>query len=71
MRRFETRFLLWRKRPRGEGGDALQSRASNLFRRFFDLIERLERPVSGLETKSEPPRKARVTRLDADAERKP
>jgi hypothetical protein len=71
MRRFDTRLLWRRKFRRGEAGDALQSRATNLFRRFFDLIERLERPVSGLETKSEPARKARVTRLDADAERKP
>jgi hypothetical protein len=42
-----------------------------LFRRFFDLIERLERPQPPLETKSEPVRKVRITRLDEDAERKP
>jgi hypothetical protein len=42
-----------------------------LFRRFFDLIERLERPVPKLETKSEPVRKLRITRLDQDAARKP
>ncbi len=42
-----------------------------LFRRFFDLIERLERPLPTLETKSEPERKVRITRLDEDAARKP
>jgi hypothetical protein len=44
---------------------------ARLFRRFFELIERLERPEPWLETKSEPQRKLRITRLDDDAARKP
>jgi hypothetical protein len=60
------------KRGRRTGiGPPVAERADGVFRRFFDLIERMERPQPKLETKSEPPRKLRITRLDADAERRP
>ena len=38
--------------------------AARIFRRFFDLIERIEAPRRGIETKSAPRPKARITRLD-------
>jgi hypothetical protein len=54
--------------PRGSGEDAAPSgegerRATRIFRRFFDLIERIE-GRRRIETKSAPRPEARITRLD-------
>ena len=43
----------------------------DIFRRFFDLIARFERPLGGLETKSASPRCVRITRLDDETSRIP
>lgn len=51
----------------GAGGKSVP--AGEVFRRFFDLIERFERPKR-IETKSAPHPRVRITRLDEDAPRK-
>jgi hypothetical protein len=71
MRRIMTHWVRGARGRRGGAAPPVTERADGLFRRFFDLIERMERPQPKLETKSEPRRKLRVTRLDADAERRP
>jgi hypothetical protein len=71
MRNIMTNWVRGTRGRRGGTGPPIAARADGLFRRFFELIERMERPQPTLETKSEPRRKLRVTRLDADAERRP
>ncbi|MGL5447931.1 MAG: hypothetical protein ACRDBL_11535 [Rhabdaerophilum sp.] len=71
MRRIMTD---WVKKQRGRRNGVeppIVAKADGIFRRFFDLIERMERTPPKLETKSEPERKLRVTRLDDDAVRRP
>lgn len=69
MRRFETRFMWWRKAKSQKDMGSHAGAANSTFRLFFDLIERLERPQTGLETKSAPQRKARISLLGPDAKR--
>lgn len=71
MWRFTRPTLSRRARRSGNPSLAKGLEPGRLFRRFFELIERLERPEPWLETKSEPQRKLRITRLDDDAARKP
>jgi hypothetical protein len=46
--------------PSGEG----EARVTRIFRRFFDLIEKIEGRKRRIETKSAPRPEARITRLD-------
>lgn len=55
----------------GMGESAVAGRAGDIFKRFFDLIGRFERPSGGLETKSAPSRRVRITRLDSETSRTP
>ncbi|PPD14970.1 MAG: hypothetical protein CTY25_09280 [Methylobacterium sp.] len=71
MWRFKRPNLTRQARRSGDVNPARTYEAARLFRRFFALIERLERPAAALETKSEPARKLRITRLDEDASRRP
>jgi len=71
MRGIMTYWVRGARGRRAGAGPPNMQRPEGLFRRFFDLIERMERPQPKLETKSEPRRKLRITRLDADAERRP
>ena len=55
----------------GKGEDAsAQTGARDVFRRFFDLIERFERPLRPREERPAPEVKARITRLGDDLSRK-
>lgn len=60
-----TRFRLTARPIKQEGaqtaGATQQARAHHVFRRFFDLIERFERPRGA---DPAPEIKARITRLD-------
>ncbi len=71
MWRFRRAIVSRRARRPAHLHDPAGFEPARLFRRFFDLIEKLERPLPTLETKSEPERKVRITRLDEDAARKP
>lgn len=51
--------------PPAKAGTGKSTPAGEVFRRFFDLIERFERPKR-IETKSAPHPRARITRLDED-----
>lgn len=68
---FSTLRARWRPARQRDAESRRLAAADGVFRRFFDLIGRLERPLPYLETKSEPERKLRITRLDEDASRKP
>lgn len=55
--------------PRAAGQDSSPTRVKDVFRRFFDLIERFERPFQARETRAAPEVKARITRLDDEPHR--
>lgn len=71
MRRIMTDWFRGRSGRRTGAGPPLHTQADGIFQRFFELIGRLEKPHPKLEIKSEPKRRVRITRLDADAERHP
>lgn len=71
MRGIMTDWIRGRRGRRAGAGPPLVEKADGIFRRFFDLIGRMERAPPKLEVKSEPKRKLRVTRLDDDAVRRP
>lgn len=55
--------------PRNAGQDSSPAGARDVFRRFFDLIERFERPFHARENRPAPEVKARITRLDDEPHR--
>lgn len=55
--------------PPPRRAEAPASGAREVFRRFFDLIERFERPRRREEARPAPEVKARITRLDDDPHR--
>lgn len=71
MRRIMTEWFGRRGNRRASIGPPLVARAEGVFQRFFELIGKLEKPHPGLEIKSEPKRRFRITRLDSDVERHP
>jgi hypothetical protein len=57
-------------RPGNPGKAPAPLTAPDIVRRFFSLIERFERPMRRLEHKAAPERKARITRIDDEMNRK-
>lgn len=55
--------------PRKADQDSPATGARDVFRRFFDLIERFERPFQAREGRAAPEVKARITRLDDEPHR--
>lgn len=56
--------------PRKSDDAPAQAGAKAVFRRFFDLIERIEQPLRQRAERPAPEVKARITRLDDDPYRK-
>ena len=56
--------------PRKGGEASAHAGAKAVFRRFFNLIERIERPLRQRAERPAPEVKARITRLDDDPYRK-
>lgn len=56
---------------RKAGGQPAHAGARDIFQRFFDLIERFERPRHAPDKAHAPEVKARITRLDDEPKRKP
>ncbi|CAN1509340.1 hypothetical protein MCEMSEM23_00732 [Rhabdaerophilaceae bacterium] len=71
MQRFESTVMWWRRAGHPVPGKDRRTPTRSTFRLFFDLIERLERPQPGLETKSLLKRTARISLLSPESRRAP